>query len=134
MKNLCLLVLFVFSIVLLASCSDSESTLIGNPDGVFNGKITIYDSVGVIQQVGEINLIQTNSTDLNGNWKFSDSYRGKLVGTISGDKVELNLNPEFIDNNTILIGTFDGKTISGDWMQIGIMGVFYEGTFVAKSY
>lgn len=134
MKFKLILILFGISNLLFISCNDSDSTIIGNPDGVFQGKIVMFDSTGSNYLNGTIKLAQSNSTDLYGSWSFLNGENGKIVGTINTMKVELNLNPDFIDNNTYLFGDFDGKTIKGNWIHAGIMGINNKGTFVATNY
>ena len=122
----------ILSIFLLASCKDSEPTITANLDGVFNGNITMYDSTGVIWQKGSINFTQIDSTNLKGNWNFSNGESGELDGIIDDNKVQIILNPNFIDNNTLLTGTIDNTTLSGKWFHISFMGINDKGTFVVE--
>jgi hypothetical protein len=56
---------------------------------------------------------------------------GNLVGHFEGDKIGLNLNPDYIDNNVLLAGTIYYWGISGAWNYIGFPGVLNQGTFRA---
>lgn len=134
MKKLIIIILFTLFTFLQFSCNDSDSILIGNPDGVFSGKISLYDSSRANPITGRITFRQSGSNDLKGNWSFDNGENGNLVGTIDDMKVNINLNPNFIDNNTILLGIFDGEIIKGEWQHIGFIGVINHGTFVASPY
>jgi len=122
----------ILSIFLLAACKDSEPTINANLDGVFQGNITMYDSTGVIWQKGSINFTQIDSTNLKGNWNFLNGESGELVGIMNDTEVQINLNPNFVDNNTLLEGNFDNTTLSGKWFHISFMGINDKGTFVVE--
>lgn len=134
MKNIALAMLLSFLVFLSVFCNDSDSIVIGNQGGTFQGKIVLLDSLGANHISGIININQINSIDLNGSWSFQNRENGKLVGSINDMKVQINLNPNFIDNNTILFGSFDGKTIKGEWFHSGVGGVDNRGTFLATAF
>jgi hypothetical protein len=134
MKKLFVLFSLALIIVFIFTCSEPNSPTIDNPNGIFKGNITLYDSLGTNPIKGNISLIRDNTTDFGGTWSFQNGQSGKLTGTIDNIKININLNPNMIDDNTFLIGDFAGNTIEGQWVRSGIMGVNDKGTFVAKSF
>ncbi len=134
MKNLSILFSIALSILLLISCTEPNSPTIDNPDGIFNGNIILLDSSGTNTVYGNISLYRGKTTDLSGEWSLRNGQNGKLVGSINNLKININLNPDMIDDNTFLIGDFGSNSIEGQWFHSGIMGVNNRGTFSAKSY
>lgn len=61
--------------------------------------------------------------------------RGALRGSISRDgRVWINLNPDFEDNNVVLMGSFDGDRFgdfSGEWVYAAFGGGINGGPFRA---
>ena len=134
MKNLSFLFSLALIMVLIYSCTDPNSPTLDNPNGIFKGSITMFDSTGSNPVKGSIHLFRSNTTDFSGTWSLQNGQNGNLSGTISNLEVNINLNPNMIDDNTFLIGEFDGKSIEGKWIHTGIMGVNNKGTFIAKSF
>ena len=134
MKKILIIFLFTFAVFQLYSCNDSNSNIIGNPDGQFMGEIVLLDSLGANPLNGTIKLTQTNNTDLIGSWILQNGQNGKLTGLINDMKVNINLNPDFVDKNTVLLGNFDGMSIKGQWYHSSIVGLDNKGTFVATGY
>ncbi len=117
--------------IALASCTQSTAPSLDNPNGAFRGSLTLYDSTAGRPRQGTLYLSRGDSTDIVGTWSLGTDKRGRLVGRIVDSTVTLNLNPEWMDANTILMGTFDGTTIKGQWYFSGVMGPVYGGEFVA---
>ena len=134
MKRLSVLFSLALIIVLIISCSEPNSPSIDNPNGIFNGKITLYDSSGTNPVQGNISLIRDNTTDFGGTWSLQNGQSGNLTGSINNMKVNINLDPNMIDDNTFLIGDLVGQSIEGQWFHSGVMGVNNKGTFVAKNF
>ena len=134
MKKLFVLISLAITIVLNITCTEPNSPTIDRPNGIFKGKIALYDSSGTNPLQGNISLIRVNTTDFGGTWSLQNWQSGKLTGTIDNMKTNINLNPNMIDDNTFLIGDFAGNTIEGQWFHSGVMGVNNKGTFVAKSF
>jgi hypothetical protein len=131
MKTLTILFLFSLSAFLFLSCNDSNSIVMGNQGGTFQGNIVLYDSLDAEWTSGIIKIKQINATDLTGNWAFQNGESGNLVGTINNMKMQINLNPGFADNNMFLFGDFDGRTIKGQWFHSSFVGTDNKGTFLA---
>ena len=127
MRNMIIL----FTIAVLVSCNEPTAPPINNPNGTFNGRLVLYDSTGNNPVYGTITLNRSSTNYISGNWKLGNENNGKLSGSISNDSLSINLNPDMIDNNTILFGTTDGKTIKGRWYHSSYVGITNKGTFMA---
>jgi hypothetical protein len=134
MKGVTIIFLIALSGILFLSCNESDSIVIGNPGGTYQGNIVLFDSLNAVWTGGTIKITQTNSTDLNGSWSFQNGESGNLVGSIDNMKLQINLNPGFADNNMFLDGDFDGKTIKGQWYHDSFIGVDNRGTFLATAF
>lgn len=53
------------------------------------------------------------------------------MGGIRGARVTVNLNPQWVDNNVFLSGSFDKDRFSGTWMWSTFVGSTAEGKFEA---
>lgn len=133
MRDSVFLSLVILSTIALASCTQSTAPLIDDPHGMFQGSLVMYDSTGKNPVNGRLSVSRGDSTDLSGRWSLENGQSGKLAGAISDSTLWINLNPELIDANRYLFGTFDGKNIKGRWTYSGIMGPIDYGTFVATS-
>jgi hypothetical protein len=102
-----------------------------------------YDINGIKTIEGILTIEQGDSTDISCNWDFSaignpqniGPQIGKGTGTGFIDDISFyaNLNPNYADNNVMLVGTIDGNTIQGEWTFAGFPGVINSGTFVAQN-
>ena len=133
MKSGFIPVLATCSMMALASCTQSTAPLIDTPHGVFKGSIVMYDSTGGNPVNGTLSVTRGDSTNLSGNWTLGKGQSGTLSGDMPDSTLWLNFNPNMIDANTFLLGTFDGKHIKGRWVYSGIAGPINHGTFVATS-
>lgn len=133
MKSGIIFALTTCTMMALASCTQSTAPLIDAPHGVFKGSIVMYDSTGGNPVSGTLSVIRGDSTNLSGNWSLKNGQSGTLTGSMPDSTLWLNLNPNMIDANTYLLGTFDGKNIEGRWVYSGIAGPMNQGTFVAMS-
>ncbi|MFC1627617.1 hypothetical protein ACFL3H_00715 [Gemmatimonadota bacterium] len=57
---------------------------------------------------------------------------GDLRGTLVGNRLEIDLNPDWADSNVLLRGTWEGKRINGTWIYIGIAGPLSDGRFTLR--
>ena len=133
MRNRIILSLTTSLMVVLASCTQSTAPRIDNPHGVFQGSLVMYDSTGDNPINGRLSISRGDSTDLSGNWNLQNGQSGKLAGTMTDSTLWMNLNPNLVDANTILFGTFDGASIKGRWIFDGFAGPINHGTFIATS-
>ena len=134
MKKLLVCFSLALTIVLFISCSEPDSPSIDSPNGVFKGSIVLFDSSGYNPLNGSITLLRNNTTDLSGNWKLRNGQNGELTGSINNLKININLDPDKIDDNTFLFGEYKGIAIEGRWVHSGVMGVNNKGTFIAISF
>ena len=54
---------------------------------------------------------------------------GILKGTIEDDKIWINLNPGWADNNVYLNGKLDGNKFDGEWFYSTFVGAINGGPF-----
>ncbi len=132
-----LLLALLFS---LASCDNESDSLVGTtPPGAYS--YTSYDSLGTAIVKGWFTMNYKDSVHIIGNWSFEkiDNPQdvgpqvgaGKLIGGIDQDKVWVELNPQFRDDNLQLIGSITGNKFSGKWMWLSYAGISNHGTFEA---
>jgi hypothetical protein len=136
--NIFKLYLFLILIgTLLLYCSRSTDALGNNQ---YN--YTAYDSSGHPVVTGWIKIKKSDSTRVIGSWHLIKVYwsvktshttgDGTLEGIIENNEISLNLNPGWIDNNTILFGKFEDDKITGKWAWISFIGITEEGTFIVN--
>ncbi len=124
----------ILSVLLLGSCTHTTAPSIDNTGGAFRGTLIMYDSTGSKLVEGRIFLSRTDSTDIAGSWSLNEGRQGgRLTGWIADSTISVNLNPDLVDANTYLIGTYRGATIEGRWFFSGIAGPIDHGTFVVAS-
>jgi hypothetical protein len=121
------------SVVVLSSCTQTTAPRIDNPHGVFHGSVVLYDSTGGNPIDGTLSLSRGDSSELSGTWNLGNGQSGRLNGTMTDSTLWMDLNPDLVDANTVLWGTFDGISIRGQWTFSGVMGPINHGTFVAMS-
>ena len=102
-----------------------------------------FDGKGAKVVEGVLNLQLNDTNTVSGDWDFhtvdsrvSDKIRkttgsGKLVGTVKGKNISLDLNPGWADNNVILNGDITTTNISGTWGHYGFAGLMVGGKFEA---
>ncbi|RMF07759.1 MAG: hypothetical protein D6762_06960 [Candidatus Neomarinimicrobiota bacterium] len=102
---------------------------------------TGYDSTGARVVTGWIELTPSPGDTLAGAWELepvgSAEHLGPQIGSGSytghqeGMTVDINLNPDRIDDNVILRGNIVGDAMKGTWEYIGFVGRINHGTFRA---
>jgi len=140
MKQTLLGVLQLAAVLLIVSCKKDSIT--PSLSGLY--EYTAFDSAGKALVHGSINLDAKDSSHVSGTWQL-DSVgspknvgpqlgRGNLAGNISSGKIQLNLNPNFVDNNVFLVGAPEnGVSINGSWQWITFAGITNQGSFTAKA-
>lgn len=131
--------LFILPVILVSLFSCSDSLIPDTLPGTYN--LTAFDSLGVKISQGSLTVNLNNDSKMEGEWsfiqvgsnsdvgfKFGD---GKYTGTVSGDTVRINLNPDMIDNNINLFGIFNDGVIAGKWEWSTFIGITAHGTFNA---
>ena len=121
----------------LLSCEDDI------PLGAY--KYTGFDSVGTAIVSGWLLFEYEDSTRLSGEWSLDaigsttnigpQVGTGKLTGGNDNGTVGVNLNPQWVDNNVYLAGTFENdgvyKGFKGKWNYSGVGGPINYGTFTS---
>ena len=128
-------ILLFVSLCLLIGCSNAVEP----PPGAFNYEA--YDSTGALGVTGWLTITITDSSHIAGEWHFKKAGNPEAMGPQLGSGVHtggfyngnmnLNLNPQMIDNNLVLSGTFTGNTYRGKWMWITFAGETNHGSFRA---
>ncbi len=126
MKNILTIVCFL--IFTIYSCKYIDISEDVAKQRIFN--LTAYDLSGDEVFQGSIKLLIIKDS-IKGSWVIFDGRNGELEGSIQGNKILINLNPGYSDNNILLNGTLKGNKLSGNWQQIGISGVIKSGYFSA---
>lgn len=119
---------------------DSGLTLRDRTQGEF--AYTGYDERGKEIVKGTLNIAVDDSNRVSGTWDLvlTDTTatmigpqvgHGTLVGDVRLEGIGVNLNPDFVDNNVVLIGRWTTTGIAGKWQFIGFPGVLNEGPFIA---
>ena len=127
------------SFLLFSSCSEDSPT----NSLTTTYKYTGYSANGNTVITGYLWIDSVDSTTVKGRWDFKSISneenlgpqvgKGKFEGIKdSQGNMSLNLNPEWIDNNVLLIGSYLNSQYSGDWNYVGFPGVINTGTFEAK--
>jgi hypothetical protein len=133
-----ILIIIITGVSFLYSCGDDSST----NSSMTTYKYTGFDSTGVIIISGYLWVESTDSSIVKGRWSFklvhNEENLGPQIGKGNFDGVKdtegnmsLNLNPEWIDNNVFLIGSFNNSQYRGDWNYVGYPGVINAGSFEA---
>lgn len=91
---------------------------------------------------GTISLNYEDSITIEGNWNFNSIGNPQQIGPqIGGGKLDggyengttwIRLNPNMIDNNVELRGTYKNDVFTGTWTYIGFQGVINQGYYTAK--
>lgn len=56
---------------------------------------------------------------------------GSFVGTVDSNRIWINLNPDWADNNVLLNGVIAGAEITGEWYYSSFAGPVNKGSFTA---
>src|SRR4029079_15104271 len=101
-----------------------------------------YDEAGKKVISGRLNLTEIKGQDTKGKWELKQVGKagklgpqvgtGNLVGQVESNQVNINLNPDWNDNNIFLSSKFAKGELRGDWHFSTFAGAASKGTFVAK--
>ena len=129
--------LFIFLLAAFVQCNQQPSEPV--PVGAY--QYTSYDTLGTPMVSGWFAIQKTDSDHISGEWHFSSLARakdvgpqtgdGNFAGTIDGNQMYMELDPQYIDNNLELSGTIQGNRYSGRWTWISFVGVTNHGNFEA---
>ena len=118
-------------------CNDQPTQPV--PAGAY--QYTSYDTLGAAMVTGWFAIQKTDSNHISGEWHFSPLAKtkdvgpqtgdGNFAGTIDGNQMYMEIDPQYIDNNLELSGTIQGNRYSGRWTWISFVGVTNHGNFEA---
>ena len=122
------------------------SNPVENKDGVYfpGGKYYYsgFDSAGILVSQGWFSIEYTDSVNFTGTWQIDklmpnadigpQTGSGELIGNLDSLTVSIGLNPDMVDNNVFLRGTYmEQEGLSGEWTYSGFPGILNRGTFKA---
>src|SRR4051794_39271239 len=128
----------VVLIAVLLFCSDGLTAEPIETTYLYKG----FDKNGVLVIEGVLNL-EINTNQVKGTWELKQVAKnevkklgqqigsGKLTGEIEKNTINLNLNPNWQDNNVLLSGVMTKTNISGTWGHYGFVGATARGKFEA---
>ena len=129
-----LFTLFIF----FTSCSED------NPLGPNNNlyQYIAFDKSGNPIVSGYLRIEFVDSSDVTGHWDLkqisitenigSQVGHGELRGVFTDGLLNIDLNPEMVDNNVVLSGTINSTSYHGNWTYYGFPGLINTGSFFAK--
>lgn len=102
---------------------------------------TGYDEGGAKIVEGRLSLTSRDGDQLKGTWELKQVGEpkqigpqvgtGALMGSVNGNQVSLDLNPNMNDNNVNLGGTIEDGRYKGTWSYSGFAGRISSGRFEA---
>jgi hypothetical protein len=118
--------------------SDAELGVLAT-ESVFD--YTGYARNGSVIVRGHLTILLQDSGSVGGRWQLralADTSRigpqhgqGRLLGHLRSGVLNINLNPNYVDNNILLTGRFTRDRYVGQWSWVGFAGVLTTGTFQA---
>jgi hypothetical protein len=103
-----------------------------------------YDTIGTLVVSGWMKIDIQDSTHVTGEWHFNKVNNpkdigphigeGRLVGGFYDNRLHINLNPDWIDNNVYLNGQMQAISYNGTWIWSGYPGLLNRGSFQANRY
>ncbi|MEJ2635368.1 MAG: hypothetical protein P8184_08760 [Calditrichia bacterium] len=140
MKTIPAILMLLFTGSLLFNCSTSQEPLLSSE--TYN--YAAWDDANRRIVTGWFRLHFTDSARVTGNWHFQktanaqnsgpQSGEGRLEGRVQDGTISINLNPDYVDNNVFLIGSYTRFRITGKWQYVSFIGVTSEGDFKAVRF
>ena len=128
----------IFFFTILIGCK-KESSVQLSPSGTF--QYLAFDTVGTLIVSGWMAISIQDSTHISGEWHFKkegnpqnigpQTGNGSLVGGFANGQLQINLNPNYVDNNVFLAGQMQATSYSGTWIWSGYPGLINRGNFQA---
>ncbi|MBF8294515.1 MAG: hypothetical protein HW389_1060 [Bacteroidetes bacterium] len=127
----------------LVACTDKGDPVVSDlqPGFPVNYNYQGFDAKGLLVVAGTMSLTATDTTSVRGTWAFEGISlidkigpqvgSGRLVGNIQQTTISINLNPGWVDNNVLLLGTIESHRITGRWTWVTFAGPTTEGRFEA---
>ena len=135
------IVMFAFLLLFGIACNAStqDRSIPGISAGIYY--YIAKDKSGAVIAEGQLEITSLTAHAIGGKWEIKTSApmprtgpqngKGKIGGQLSRNKIILDLNPAWRDNNVVLSGRFQKGKLSGTWDWNGIAGTMAEGTFEA---
>ena len=138
MKKQILFAAFFITLVFAFACTENSPS--GPSVNVY--KYTGYNSSGSKIISGFLTIVQDTSSIVTGDWQFAPIGNcnevgpqlgsGNFIGSLDSlNTLQINLNPDIVDNNVFLIGNFEYSHYVGTWSYSGFAGLINQGTFEA---
>jgi len=134
--NLIIFILFVIA----GGCNKANPLLEMAPLGAYQYRA--YDTTGVLIVKGWFTPHIVDSIHISGDWYLKQVSNhqipgpqvgvGKLAGAIYQGILEINLNPQYKDNNVFLVGRIVGNSYTGTWIWNSYIGNTNWGRFTAN--
>lgn len=136
--------MFIFLVLgCLAGCGNDlfDNTDFGSmPPGAY--RYLGFDSKDQLVVKGWLRFDSLNPESFEGDWHLEpvgdpqnigpQAGDGRLVGRIVDGITQVDLNPEFRDNNVTLSGALQNDSYRGRWTWSGFAGPISQGRFEAK--
>jgi hypothetical protein len=135
-----LVIILSFTIIILVCCdllSNNDEDCI--PSGAYS--YIAYDSLETIIVTGWFTMEFQDSTTIEGEWHFKKIGNPENIGPQVGDGelfgqkddsiIYIDLNPQYRDNNVLLVGEISVDEYTGEWIWSTIIGVTNKGSFRA---
>ncbi len=131
----------ILSLMIFNSCEQvGETVLFDVPPGSY--AYFGYDTSSTLIAKGWFIIENQESGEITGRWRLEKTGNsgnfgpqegeGELLGTLTDTSININLHPNFADNNIILLGKIDKKYIYGKWQWATFAGITNWGNFNAK--
>jgi len=136
--QLTFIALVILTTFVMIACDEDYSNNTQYTTYLYNA----YDSTGTKVVKGWFTLKFQDSTTVEGNWEFKKNGapqnvgpqvgEGTLTGNIEQDnRIVIDLNPQWKDNNVILDGVYSKEEFNGTWTWVSFIGVTSSGSFEA---
>ena len=124
--------------ILFISCSED------NPLGPNNTSYhyKAFDKNGNLIVSGYLWIEFADSSNVTGHWdlkqiNITESIgpqvgQGEFRGVFTDGLLNIDLNPDMVDNNVVLSGTINNTSYQGNWIYYGFAGLINTGSFFAK--
>jgi hypothetical protein len=121
------------------SCTKDTSPTSSLPQDAFQYQAFDNSGTQVISGWIQIKFIKPN--EIVGLWNLSkignpvnighQVGEGKLEGSVENNELSINLNPDMLDDNVMLIGKLSDNRFEGKWNYFTKMGAISGGLFKA---
>ena len=135
MKSILTITILLFAGSFFFGCSGSSPV---GPRGSY--QYASFDTTGSLLVQGWM-TIEVQGATVTGEWHFekvSGGDRigpqvgdGELIGNLDQGSLFISLNPNWVDNNIFLSGTFADGRFTGEWTYSSLIGLTNRGVFEA---